>query len=444
MPKRIAPLSDAKVKSLAKTPGIHAVGGIAGLLLQVTPTADGAATTASWILRRRTPDGKRPMLGLGSAAEITLAAARAKAGAMISGATAAGSAVLISQRREARRQAAVQSAAAHAAMTFDQAKVDCIAAKRHSWTNAKSESQWTNTLTRYASKVLGHLEVGDIQASHVADVLRPIWAEKHETASRVRERIEAVIAYADRMAGRERANPARWENNLEHIFTGQTKGQKAKKRFPSLPYTRLPEFWADLQRDQGTSARALSLAIMCASRSSEVRFATRREFDLEAGMWTIPAERMKERAEHRVPLTKPALELLRALPEGKPGDLLFSGRDGKALSEAALLQVVMRINERRDRAGLAKFVDPKLDDRAVVPHGFRSTFSTFIGERTEYPAEMREFALAHAIDNQVKASYLRTDMVEKRRRMMSDWQAHCMSGGRGPAKVVAIGKAAKA
>ncbi len=393
MPKKAVELSALAVSRL-RTPGLHSVGGVAGLALQVAP---GGART--WILRF-TVAAKRRDMGLGGFPDVTLAQARDKARAARELVDHGVDPIL--HRRQARSALAAQQATQK---TFAQCAREYIEAKAAEWSNQKHAQQWTNTLETYAYPTIGQLLVSDIGLPQVLGVLKPIWQEKTETATRVRGRIEAVLDWSTVHHYRQGPNPARWKGHLDKILAAPTKVTKVRHH-KALPIDQTPGFLAALRDQAGTGARALEFAILTAARSGEVRGATWAEIDLEAAEWTVPAERMKAGKEHRVPLSAAAVKLLKALPrtkEAKDTDLVFPSSKDSLLSDMTLTAVIRRMG-----------VD-------AVPHGFRSTFRDWASERTSYPRDVVEMALAHAIGSKVEAAYRRGDLFAKRRRLMEDW-----------------------
>jgi integrase len=449
MPKIATELRPAAVKALAKKPGVYAVGGVVGLYLQVTASTakEPGQPSASWILRRTLANGERIKVGLGRYADlgggddaVGLANARKKAGALVERIALGGDP--IADRKAAR---SAEEKAKQAAMTFRDAAPLCIKSMEAGWTNAKHAAQWTNTLREYAFPVLGDMLIEDIEMQHVLRALEreDLWKKKPETASRVRMRVEKVIAWADARAKRQRQNPARWKNNLDTQLAS-AKSIKKVRNHPALAIDAVPEFMTELRKMEGAGARALELAILCASRSADVRGALWGEFDLDAGVWVIPADRMKAEREHRVPLSADAVKLVRALPrvsKGEPGhDLLFPSSRGTPLSDMTLAACFKRLNEKHEKP---KWADPRSGEQAT-PHGTaRSTFRDWTAERTSYPHELAEMALAHKVANKVEAAYRRGDMFEKRRAMMDDW-AHFVSTPRPTgATVVPMKRAAR-
>jgi len=382
--------------SRARKAGLYADG--KGLYLQV---ARGGAR--SWIFRFRHA-GRRRDMGLGSLDAVTLAQARKKA-------TDARHALTKGEDPIEGRRAleASQRALAGKARTFEDCAAAYIAAHAPGWRNAKHSAQWSATLEAYAYPVLGKLSVADIEVAHVLRVLEPIWNDKPETASRVRGRVEAIISWAMargyRPAG---ANPATWRGHLAKLLPARAKVRPVKHH-PALPYAEIGAFMADLRAQEGIAARALEFVILTACRTSEAIGATWGEIDLDHATWTIPAARIKAGREHRVPLSAPAVAILRSMLKVREGEFVFpGGRRGRPQSTNALLALLKRM---------------KRGDLTV--HGFRSTFRDWAAERTNYPNEVSEQALAHAIGDKVEAAYRRGDLIEKRKRLMADWAKFC-------------------
>jgi integrase len=394
-------------------PGMHADGG--GLYLNVHATG-----TRSWIYRYQL-DGKRREMGIGGYPLVSLADARARALTIRAGLKSGGTDPLVAKRQaavEKARVAAESQAVAATVTTFGDVARDYIRAHRASWRNPKHGAQWDSTLRTYAEPVFGATPVDAIDRELVLKVLMPIWATKTETATRVRSRIELVLNYARGRGLRTGENPATWRGNLDAVLPKPRK-VTAIVHHPALPYDQIPAFLTALRRRAGMGARALEFAILTAARSGEVRGARWSEVDLAAGVWTIPAARMKARREHRVPLSAPALQLLAALPKMEGEALVFpSSRRGTPLSNMAMAAHVRGMN------GPEKIWQSR-DGDAIVPHGFRSSFRDWAAEVTHYPHEMAELALAHTVGSKVEAAYRRGDMFEKRRQMMADWAAWC-------------------
>ncbi|MXP48439.1 tyrosine-type recombinase/integrase [Altererythrobacter luteolus] len=306
--------------------------------------------------------------------------------------------------------------------TFAEVAEQCIASLRAGWTNDKSEKQWRSTLKTYANPKIGEMDVSSIVTADIFAALEPIWTTKAETAKRVRERMEKVLDFATAMDLRSGDNPARWRGNLDHLFPKATKVQKVRHH-PALPYDQLADFIAALRDREGIAARALEFTIQTASRTSEALGATWSEIDLDKAVWTIPAERMKARKDHRVPLNDIAVRLLKSLPRDTEGDYVFMSPQnrGKPLSNMAMLKTLKLMGR---------------DDLTV--HGFRSTFRDWAAETTSYPDAVVEMALAHTVSNAVEAAYRRGDLFEKRARLMADWSAFSEGDSRAGAEIVPI------
>jgi integrase len=403
MPKKASELSSLAVRNL-KRPGHYSVGGVAGLALQITNSG-----ARSWVLRVCVGSRRRDM-GLGGFPDVGLAEARDKARA--ARALVEQGTDPIMQRQQARSALAAQQAAQK---TFEQSAIAFIDAKSAQWSNAKHVAQWTNTLKTYAFPVMGKLLVRDVALPHVLQVLEPLWPTKTETATRVRARIEAILDWATVHRHREGPNPARWRGHLDKILP--TPGKVAPvQHHPALPIDSVPAFMKALRSQSGTAPRVLEFAILTAARSGEVRGANWSEVDLHAAEWIVPAERMKAGREHRVALSAAAVQLLKSVSRADSVDLIFPSPKGKALSDMALLAVMRRMKVN------------------AVPHGFRSTFKDWASERTTYPAEPVEMALAHKVPDKVEAAYRRGDLLEKRRRLMEEWGKFCASNKQHAAK----------
>ena len=406
MPKQAVGLTDRKVKT-HRRPGMLADGG--GLYLQ---TANGGSKT--WIFRFQI-NGRRRDMGLGSIDKLSLSSARKKAKAAHE--LVADGVDPIEQKKEAVAAAAIEAAKK---MTFKQAAAAYIESMQSGWRNAKHAAQWSSTLEAYVYPTFGNLPVGAIDSNLVCKVLKPIWHTKTETASRVRGRIEAILDSAKVQGQRTGENPARWHGHLEHTFAA--KGEIAPvKHHTSLPYSDLPAFWPKLQMHDGMGARALEFAILTAARTSEVLGARWSEIDLEARIWRVPKERMKAGKEHTVPLSDAALALLRKLAAIRQGEYVFPGQSG----DPPLSNMAMHMTLRRMKV-------------EVTPHGFRSTFRTWVADETSFPHEVAEAALAHTQDDKVVAAYLRSDFAKKRVALMTTWANYVSNGASG--NVVAIGR----
>lgn len=390
MPKIARELTAIEVKILS-APGLTAVGGVPGLHLQVTP---GGAR--SWVLRAKVGSKRRDM-GLGPYPGVPLAQARDKARQARALINAGQDPILERQRAQSSLRAAQASE-----KTFEWCAQQYMDAHSDSWRNAKHRAQWLSTLTKYAYPLIGRLIVRDIKQAHVLGVLEPIWRDKNETASRLRGRLETILDWAAVRHYREGENPARWKGRLDKLLPAPSKVQKPAHH-EAVAVDDAPSFYAALVLREGMSARALQFTALTAARSGETRGATWDEIDLDSGVWSVPAQRMKAGKPHQVPLSEHALELLRALPRSDDSPYVFHAPRGGALSDMALTAVMRRM-------GLE-----------AVPHGLRSTFRDWAGDRTSYPRDLAESALAHAVGNAVEAAYRRSSALERRRAMMADW-----------------------
>ena len=385
-------LSATKVTSLTER-GYYADGG--GLYFRVSKF-----NTRSWAFRY-TRAGKPREMGLGAFPDVILKEARDRA--------AEARKLLrddidpIDQRQAAR---STMIAAREAALTFEQCAAAYITVKEHEWKNTKHAAQWRSTLASHAYPVIGSVLINHVEQAHILKILEPLWTTKTETASRLRGRIESVLNYATARGYRKGDNPARWRGHLDKLLATPSKVAKVEHH-AALPYSEIGGFVVELRQQAGMGARALEFAILTAARSGEVRGATLAEVDLDAAVWTIPAERMKAGREHRIPLSDAAVELLRALPRIDESKLLFPNTKGSELSDMTLTAVLRRMA------------------RAVTAHGFRSTFRDWAGETTAYPREVIEHALAHQLKDKAEAAYARGTLFDKRRRLMADWAKYC-------------------
>lgn len=439
---RINCLSDAAVKAKTKW-GSYADGG--GLYLQV---AKGGSK--SWIFRYMLA-GRAHRMGLGSINTVSLKEARLRAAELRQQLQRGGQrmkleddelrqhlhdavdpleqrkAALVAKVEEKRADRAAKLAAKARATTFKQAAEQYIERNRESWKNKTHRAQWPSSLKAYAYPIIGDVDVADVDTAMVLKVLEPIWDKTHETATRVRCRIEKVLDAAKVRGLRSGENPARWKGHLQALLPKHGKGDHQR----ALPYAEVSAFVRHLREKDGNGARALEFTILTAARTGETIGATWQEIDLGSGMWTIPAARMKGGKEHRAPLSARAIELLKALPreDGNP-HLFLGGRKGEGLSNMAMSNLLKGMHEAETKAGSRGWCDPKQlnadgKPRVATVHGFRSTFRDWAAEQTAYPNEMVEIALAHGIGNKTEAAYRRGDMVAKRQRLMSDWAAYC-------------------
>ncbi|MEO7928114.1 MAG: integrase arm-type DNA-binding domain-containing protein [Gallionella sp.] len=379
--------------------GINFVGGVAGLAINVTKSGG-----RSWILRYQV-GGKRRDMGLGGYPDVTLAEARVAARA-VRGKIAAG----VDPIEDSRTARSKMIAAQDTAITFSQAAKQYIDTHESGWRNTKHVQQWRSTLQTYADPVIGKMLVRDVGLAQVLKILEPIWRTKTETASRLRGRIESILDWAAARSYRAAPNPARWKGHLDKLLPAPGKIAKTDHH-QALPYDDLPEFIKSLAGQQGIGARALEFTILTASRSGEVRGAKWDEFDLKSEVWTVPAVRMKAGKEHRVPLSNAALAIIKAQKETAFCDYVFPSSHGSKVSEAH----GSPLSDMTLSAVLRRMKIP------AVPHGFRSTFRDWCAEKTDYPRDVAEMALAHAIGNKVEAAYRRGDLFDKRKQLMKDW-----------------------
>jgi integrase len=339
-------------------------------------------------------------MGLGAFPDVTLADARLRAADMRASLR---SGVDPLQARQAR---AVAAKVAHAnARTFKECRDAYIKAHKAAWRNAKHGQQWTNTLDTHAAELL-ELPVEAIGTPHILGALEPIWTTKTETATRVRQRIESVLDWATARGYRKGENPARWRGHLENLLPEAAKVRKVVPR-AALPYGDIPAFWGQLAAIDTVASQALRMQILTATRPSEATGASWSEIDLKAKLWTIPGSRMKAGKDHRVPLSKELVAMLKAVP-GREGFVFpGTGRLPGPLTIAAPLKLLKQL-----RPGL-------------TIHGFRSTFRDWAADQTAHPRDVAEMALAHTIKDKSEAAYRRSDMLERRARLMQDWATYC-------------------
>ena len=408
MARTIGKLSAVKVQGL-KGPGYYADGG--NLYFRI---AEGGAR--GWIFRFRL-HGRTRDAGLGSFPAISLAQARRQASKFRE---MVASGVDPIEHRKADRVA--KRIASAKALTFDECRDAYIEAHGKAWRNFKHRQQWSNTLRTYVTPVFGKLPVQAVDRSLVLRALKPIWETKPETAGRVRGRVERILDYAEASGYRpEGTNPAR----LLPIKTVLGARSRKVEHHAALPYTQVGTFMAALRKQPAGTSRALEFLILTATRTGEALGASWDEIDLDARTWTIPAERMKATREHRVPLSVAATAVLKEMRELRQNDLVFPGaRQGRPLSEPALLRLLRR-----------------MDYGHVTVHGFRSTFRDWAAERSSFPRDVAEMALAHAIPDAVEAAYRRGDLFDKRRKLMDAWAAYCAKVEHdGASKVITIGR----
>jgi integrase len=386
MTRTLNRLSTMKVQK-AKRPGMYCDGG--GLYLRV---AEGGSK--QWVYRFVT-NGRPRDMGLGGFHVLTLAEARERA--------REASKLRLDgidpiAHKHAQRTAGI--AAAASAMTFRDCFEKCLASHEDGWKNAEHRRQWRTSIEQDVLPVIGDLAVDDIGTPHIIKVLEPIWKAKPETASRIRGRIERVLAWATVRGFRSGDNPARWRGHLQEMFPAVGKIAKVNHH-EAMPYVEVPGFMAKLRERDHLAARALEFTILTAARTGETLGARWDEIDLAADTWTVPAARMKAGKAHKVPLSKRAVELLRNLP-----------RRDERIFEIGRVAMLLQLREVHG-------------DKGPTVHGFRSSFRDWCSERTSYPPVVAEQALAHAVGNKVERAYNRTDLFEKRRKLMDSWSDFC-------------------
>ena len=292
-------------------------------------------------------------------------------------------------------------------MTFDQCRDAYISAHLPAWRNTKHAWQWGASLKKYVTPIFGSVSVQEVDITLVTKALEPIWSTIPETASRIRGRIEAILDWAKVRGLRSGENPARWRGHLDHLLPPRSKVRKVEHH-AALAYSEIGSFITLLRERDAVAARALEFAIFTAGRSGEVLGATWDEIDEDQKIWIVPGHRMKIGKEHRVPLSTPAIAVLAAMMKIRQNDCVFPGNQHPTLSNTSMLMLLRRMG-RND----------------LTVHGFRSSFRDWAAERTNYPNEVVEMALAHSISNKVEKAYRRGDLFDKRRRLMDDWADFC-------------------
>jgi integrase len=373
-------LSALKVRQVSK-PGKYADGN--GLYLVVDPSG-----AKRWLLRIMI-QGKRTDMGLGGADLVSLAEAREKALEFRKVARAGGDP--LAAKREARK----------IYPTFKVAAETVHEEHKAAWSNPKHVQQWINTLTQYAFPIIGDMKINKIETPDVLRVLSPIWLKKPETARRVRQRMASVFDWAKASGYREGDNP------VEGVSRGLPKQTDRDNHHAAMPFAEVPAFMKQLRDNEANriSKLAFELLILTATRTSEILLARKNEIDLKAKLWTIPAERMKAKRVHRIPLSDRAIEILKeAMTLSAGSDYLFPGRSNeKPMSNMVFIAMLRRMETN------------------YTPHGFRSSFRDWAAETTSFPREVVEMALAHTIENKVEAAYRRGDLLDKRRELMTAW-----------------------
>jgi integrase len=389
-------LTERTVKSL-REPGYYGDG--SNLYLQIS-----AYGTRSWVFRYKL-NGKAHEMGLGSVNTFTLKQARERARAARQ--LLADGVDPIQAKRQKR---ATKLAADAKRITFSEAASLYISAHEKAWSR-RHRDQWQASLERHAFPVLGKLTVDAIELPHIRRVLEPMWNEKTETANRVRNRIGRVLAWATVGGFRQGDNPARWSGHLAEMLPSRAKLQ-AVQHMAAMPFVELPAFMEDLRKREDITSRALEFTILTAARTGEIIGCTWDEIDLKEKLWTIPGSRMKSGRAHRVPLSDRAAEILENLHND--GGLVFPINN---------MRMVRLLHTMRE---------------GLSVHGFRSTFSDWCRERTNYPRDIVEMALAHAIKDKTEAAYRRGDALEKRRRLMEEWARYCGSPAQTGGEVVSL------
>lgn len=391
MAKKTERLKNRQVETLKA--GFHADGG--NLFLRVKDTG-----ARSWVFRWKRA-GRPREIGIGPVHAVGLAKARETAQKLREG--------LVEGREPQTVLAALRPTTEE---TFKDIAERCIESKRPEWRSAKHAAQWTATLEKYAHPTIGHLPPTAVELSHVLAILKPIWTERTETATRVRQRIEQVLDYAavHGMRDRDRVNPARWKGQLDKLLPNPAKVKKVEHH-AALPYADLPGVLKTLKTKKGSAALAVCFIALTACRSNEARGARWEEFDLEAKVWTVPAARMKAGRTHRVPLPDAVLDVLKAVETMNSPDTciyVFAGPSRrKPLTDVSVSKALHEVTS------------------GATVHGMRSTFRDWASEQTSFPREVIELALAHVNKDRVEAAYLRSDLFKKRRDLMESWARHC-------------------
>jgi integrase len=379
----------------ATDPGLYNDGG--GLYLRVA-----SGGSRQWIFRY-TINGKTHDMGLGSADTFSLKEARERAREARK--LKHDGIDPLEQRREKRRQTRSEAAKA---ITFRQCAEAYIAAHKAGWSNMKHAAQWPSTMARFVYPVFGELAVQAVDTGLVLRVIEPIWIVRTETASRVRGRIEAILDWATAHGHRQGENPARWRGHLANLLPRKSKVARVEHHH-AMPYAQIGTFMSEVRAERGVAARALEFLILTATRTNETLGATWKEIDFAERVWSIPAERMKAGKPHRVALSDAAFGVIEAMRQIKHGDFIFPGTKGDTpLSNMSLLMLVRRMGYGE-----------------LTVHGFRSCFADWAAERTDFPDEVRQMALAHTVNDKVEAAYRRGDLFEKRRQLGQAWAEYC-------------------
>jgi integrase len=400
-------LTAKRVARYAKQPGRHRHHDGHGLYLQIL-----SPTNASWQLRYER-NGRERWLGLGPTHTVGLKEARERAKAarlkLLDGLDP------IDEKRAAKASRALEAAKA---LTFEQAARQYYDGHSAKWKSGRHSSQFLNSLKNYAFPIIGKLAVSIIDTGLILKVLEPHWHRAPETLSRVRARIENVLDWATVRGYRTGDNPARWRGHLKEVLPARNRIRKTQ-HFRALPHAELPQFMTALRAQDGVAAKALEFLILTATRSGEVRGAKWSEIDLTDATWTIPANRMKGGKEHRVPLAPRIVAILRGLYTMQCNEYVFVGTHG-VLGDLVLTRTLRRLGYD------------------ATAHGFRSSFRDWAAERTSYPHHVIEQALAHNVGSAVERSYLRSDLLDQRRKLMDAWARYCTSPAESSAEIVTL------
>jgi len=392
-------LSTLKINAI-KQAGMYADG--QGLYLKVQSQKNSDSLSKSWMFRWGA--GGKKYMGLGSFSDVPLVKARE---------LAAEHRKLLNQgldpKIEKEKRIAQKKLSEESAITFKEAAEKYIEMKKASWTNPKHAQQFYNTLNEYAFPSIGSVICSEVTKDHVFNILNAIWLDKHETATRLRGRIENVLDWAKSKGFVQGENVAVWKGNMKHQLPLISKKVRVKHH-ESMDYELLPKFIAEIKDQPFLSAKALILCILTATRTIETIGAYKNEFDLKKGQWDIPPERMKLKIAHRVPLSRQAIELLESLKRDEEG-FLFSSNT----SQNGYISNMTMLNYLHGKKGCEN----------LTVHGFRSTFKVWATEKTNHPHEVSEHALAHSTGNKVVDAYQRGTIYEKRAQLMQDWADYC-------------------
>jgi integrase len=414
---RVAPTLSAKAIAGLKKTGFHAVGGVSGLYIQITKSKSSQTILyRSWVLRYSI-GGTRKNMGLGAYEKVSLTAARnaaREAHALI----AQGIDPVI-EKKAAQIAATVSKAKQK---TFEECAESYMATHLKTHRSVKHQKQWSSTLKKYAYPIIGKIIVGDITTAEIVSVLEQktskrgegvatgiFWEIKTETATRVRERIESILNYATVAGFFSGANPARWKGHLDALLPAPHKIRNIKHH-DAMPYAEAATFLEKLRIKSAMGAKALEFLILTGVRSRSVRLAEWVEIDWKNKIWVIPAGHTKKgKREHRVPLVAQTIRILKSLPVIAGRETIFTSSKGSFISDSTLSKIMRDMREKGEF------------DSIGVPHGFRSCFRDWAAEQTNYPEELRKVATMHTVGDAVQQAYQRTDLLEKRRRLMRDW-----------------------